>query len=276
MRFGLEIDNDWLPRRPRRYRALFLSDMHLGNRGCQSDRLSDFLRNHEAETIYLVGDIVDGWRLGSKWYWPPAHNDVVQILLRAAHKGIRLVYIPGNHDAFLREFYGTHFGGVEVVEQAVHVAADGRRYLVIHGDGFDAALKHIQRLAFLSGSAICATSAVNGMLNVARRCLGLSHWSLSQWAKLKVKHATNYLSGFEQGLADLAHRHQVDGVICGHVHHATIHDELGIRYINCGDWIESCTAVAEHINGSFEIVSWQNAGGSRGDRAVMVSEAHPA
>ena len=161
------------------------------------------------------------------------------------------------------------------MEQAVHVAADGRRYLVIHGDSFDSALKHTQRFAFLSGSAIRATSAVNGVLNIARRCLGLSHWSLSQWAKLKVKHATNYLTDFEQGLADLANRHQVDGVICGHVHHAAIHDELGIRYINCGDWIDSCTAVAEHGNGSFEIVSWQDMS-SRGDRAVMVSEAHPA
>jgi UDP-2,3-diacylglucosamine pyrophosphatase LpxH len=275
MRFGLEIDNDGLPNRPRRYRALFLSDMHLGSRGCQSDRLADFLRNHEAETIYLVGDIVDGWRLGSKWYWPAAHNEIVQILLRAARRGVRIVLTPGNHDAFLRDFYGTHFGGVEVVEQTVHVAADGRRYLVIHGDTFDQALKHTQRLAFLGGSAARATAAINGGLNFARRLLGLSHWSLSQWAKLKVKNATNYLSDFEQGLATLAHRHHVDGVVCGHVHHATIHDDLGVRYINCGDWIESCTAVAEHSNGSFEIVSWHDRG-ARQDRTVMVSEARPA
>src|SRR5262245_2370421 len=275
MRFALEIDSDWLPRRPRRYRALFLSDMHLGSRGCQSERLVDFLRNNEAETIYLVGDIVDGWRLGSKWYWPVAHDQIVQILLRAAHRGVRIVYIPCNHDGFLRDFYGTQFGGVEVAESPVHVAADGRRYLVIPGDSFDAALKHTQRLAFLSGSAVRATSAVNRVLNLARRWLGLSHWSLSQWAKLKVKHVTNYLSDFEQSLADLAHRHVVDGVICGHVHHAAIHDDLGVRYINCGDWIESCTAVAEHGNGSFELVSWQDVG-PRGDRAVIVSEAHPA
>ncbi len=275
MRFGLEIDNDGLPNRPRRYRALFLSDMHLGSRGCQSDRLADFLRNHEADTIYLVGDIVDGWRLGSKWYWPAAHNEIVQILLRAARRGVRIVLTPGNHDAFLRDFYGTHFGGVEVVEQTVHVAADGRRYLVIHGDTFDQALKHTQRFAFLGGSAVRATTAINGGLNFTRRLLGLSHWSLSQWAKLKVKNATNYLSDFEQGLAALAHRHHVDGVICGHVHHATIHEDLGVRYINCGDWIESCTAVAEHNNGSFEIVTWHDRG-ARQDRAIMVSEARPA
>jgi UDP-2,3-diacylglucosamine pyrophosphatase LpxH len=275
MRFGLEIDNDWLPRRPRRYRALFLSDLHLGSRGCQSERLVDFLRGHEAEIIYLVGDIVDGWRLGSKWYWPAAHNEILQILLRSARRGVRIVYIPGNHDAFLRDFYGTHFGGVEVVESAVHVAADGRRYLVIHGDNFDAALRHTQRFAFLGGSVVRATSAINSLLNFARRCLGLSHWSLSQWAKLKVKHATNYLSDFEQSLAELAHRHEVDGVICGHVHHAAIHDDLGIRYINCGDWIESCTAVAEHGNGAFELVSWQDRSTHDG-RAVLVSEARPA
>jgi UDP-2,3-diacylglucosamine pyrophosphatase LpxH len=275
MRFGLEIDNDGLPHRPHRYRALFLSDMHLGSRGCQSERLFDFLRNHEADTVYLVGDIVDGWRLGSKWYWPAAHNEILQILLRAARRGARIVYLPGNHDAFLREFCGTHFGGVEVAEQAVHVAADGRRYLVVHGDSFDPALKHTQRLAFLGGSAVRATSAINGLLNLARRSVGLSHWSLSQWAKLKVKHATNYLTDFEQGLAELAHRHGVEGVICGHVHHAAIHEELGIRYINCGDWIESCTAVAEHGNGRFEIVHWHDRG-SRGNRTVLVSEARPA
>jgi UDP-2,3-diacylglucosamine pyrophosphatase LpxH len=275
MRFGLEIDNDWLPRRPRRYRALFLSDLHLGSRGCQSERLVDFLRSHEAEIIYLVGDVIDGWRLGSKWYWPAAHNEILQILLRAARRGVRIVYIPGNHDAFLRDFYGTHFGGIEVVESAVHVAADGRRYLVIHGDNFDAALRHTQRLAFLGGSAVRATSAINSLLNLARRGLGLSHWSLSQWAKLKVKHATNYLSDFEQSLAELAHRREVDGVICGHVHHAAIHDDLGIRYINCGDWIESCTAVAEHGNGAFELVSWQDWSTHDG-HAVLVSEARPA
>ncbi len=180
MQFGFEIDNnDWLPARPRRYRALFLSDIHLGSRGCQGDQLLDFLRNHEGETIYLVGDIVDGWRLGSKWYWPMAHNEVVQILLRAARRGMRIVYIPGNHDAFLRDFYGTNFGGVAVVEQAVHLAADGRRYLVVHGDSFDTALRHTQRFAFLGSSATRATSAINGLLNVTRRVMGLSHWSLS-------------------------------------------------------------------------------------------------
>jgi UDP-2,3-diacylglucosamine pyrophosphatase LpxH len=260
---------------PARHRAIFLSDVHLGTRGCQAELLLDFLRKNESEYLYLVGDIVDGWRLGSKWYWPAAHNEILQILLRAARRGVRIVYIPGNHDAFLRNFYGTHFGGVEVVESAVHVAADGRRYLVVHGDSFDSALRHTQRLAFLGGSAVRAASAINSLLNLARRGLGLSHWSLSQWAKLKVKHATNYLSAFEQGLGELAQRREVDGVICGHVHHAAIHDDLGIRYINCGDWIESCTAVAEHGNGAFELVSWSDRG-SRGDRAVLVSEAHPA
>ena len=201
MRFGFEIDNnDWLPARPRRYRALFLSDIHLGSRGCQGDRLLDFLRNHEGETIYLVGDIVDGWRLGSKWYWPMAHNEVVQILLRAARRGMRIVYIPGNHDAFLRDFYGTNFGGVAVVEQAVHLAADGRRYLVVHGDSFDTALRHTQRFAFLGSSATRATSAINGLLNVTRRVMGLSHWSLSSGPSSSSRMRTNYLKRFRTGL----------------------------------------------------------------------------
>ena len=225
-------------------------------------------------TLSAISSTVGG--SGSKWYWPPAHNESSKFCCAPPIEGCASVYIPGNHDAFLREFYGTHFGGVEVVEQAVHVAADGRRYLVIHGERFDAALKHTSVSRSWAARPSGRRPPSMAMLNVARRCLGLSHWSLSQWAKLKVKHATNYLSDFEQGLADLAHRHQVDGVICGHVHHATIHDELGVRYMNCGDWIESCTAVAEHGNGSFEIVTWQNAAGSRGDRTVMVSEARPA
>ena len=187
---------------PRRVRTLFLSDIHLGTRGCQADRLLDFLRHYEAETIYLVGDIVDGWQLRSAWYWPQLHNDVVQKLLRQARKGVRLFYIPGNHDEFLRDYYGTHFGGIEVLEDAIHVAADGKRYLIVHGDLFD----------------------VITLAAEARRRGGL------------------------------------DGVICGHIHHAVIRDDLGLRYINCGDWVESCTAVVEHFNGQFEIVRWVGPG----------------
>ena len=230
----------------RLFRTLFISDVHLGARGCQAERLLDFLRYHDAETIYLVGDIVDGWQLRSGWYWPQPHNDVVQKLLRKARKGARLVYLPGNHDEFLRDYYGTHFGGIEVVETAIHEAADGRRYLVVHGDVFDMVVKHARWLALLGDTAYDFAILVNRYFNAMRRRLGFSYWSLSQWAKHKVKNAVNYIGAFEQTLAAEAQRRDVDGVICGHIHHAVIHDNFGIRYMNCGDWVESCTALAEH------------------------------
>ena len=216
----------------RLFRTLFISDVHLGARGCQAERLLDFLRYHDAETIYLVGDIVDGWQLRSGWYWPQPHNDVVQKLLRKARKGARVICLPGNHDEFLRDYYGTHVGGIEVVETATHQGADGRRYLVVHGDVFDLVVKHARWLALLGDTAYDFAILVNRYFNVARRRLGFSYWSLSQWAKHKVKNAVNYIGAFEQTLAAEAHRRHVDGVICGHIHHAVIHDDFGIRYIS--------------------------------------------
>ncbi len=240
----------------RHYRALFISDVHLGTRGCQAERLLDFLRDHDADTIYLVGDIVDGWALRQSWYWPSAHNDVVQKLLRKARKGARMIYIPGNHDEFLRDFFGTHFGGVEVVANAPHVAADGRRYHVTHGDQFDLVVRYARWLALLGDHAYRFALVLNTTFNVVRRRLGLPYWSLSQWAKLKVKNAVNYIGEFETALATEAERHHADGVICGHIHHAAMRAFGGVRYINCGDWVESCSAVVEHPDGRFEILSW--------------------
>ena len=241
---------------PQRYRTLFLSDVHLGARGCQADKLLDFLRWHEADTIYLVGDIVDGWALRSGWYWPQEHNDVVQKLLRKARKGARMIYVPGNHDEFMRDYYGTHFGGIEVVENAVHTAGDGRRYLVIHGDLFDLVVTQARWLALLGDKAYDFAITLNRVFNAVRRRLGFGYWSLSQWAKLKVKNAVNFIGHYEQTIAAEAKRHGVDGVICGHIHHPIIRDDASCRYINCGDWVESCTAVVEHFDGRFEIIRW--------------------
>lgn len=240
----------------RHYRALFISDVHLGSKGCQAERLLDFLKHHEAEHIYLIGDIVDGWQLRSGWYWPQSHNDVVQKLLRKARKGARVTYVPGNHDEFLRDYYGTHFGGIEVVETAIHAGADGRRYLVIHGDLFDLIVTQARWLALLGDKAYEVAIAANRIFNAARRRLGFPYWSLSQWAKLKVKNAVNYIGEFERTLADEARRHGAEAVICGHIHHAAIRDIFGMRYVNCGDWVESCTAIAEHADGRLEIVTW--------------------
>jgi UDP-2,3-diacylglucosamine pyrophosphatase LpxH len=241
---------------PLRVRTLFLSDIHLGTRDCQAEKLVDFMRHYEADTIYLVGDIVDGWQLKAAWYWPQAHNDVVQKLLRQARKGTRVFYIPGNHDEFLRDYCGTHFGGIEVLEDAIHVGADGRRYLVVHGDLFDVVIRHARWLALLGNHAYEAAIRLNTYFNVVRRTLGLTYWSVSQWAKLRVKNAVNFIGEYEQVLAAEAHRRNVDGVICGHIHHAIIRTISGFRYVNCGDWVESCTAVVEHFDGAMEVVGW--------------------
>lgn len=244
----------------KRVRTLFISDIHLGTRGCQADRLLDFMRHYDADTIYLVGDIVDGWQLKLGWYWPQTHNDVVQKFLRKARKGARLFYIPGNHDEFLRDYYGTHFGGIEVVENAIHLGVDGRRYLVIHGDLFDVVIRHARWLALLGNHAYDLAIWLNTYFNAMRRAFGLTYWSLSQWAKLKVKNAVNFIGEYERTLAAEAHRRSVDGVICGHIHHATISNASGLCYINCGDWVESCTAAVENFDGTFEIVRWISRG----------------
>lgn len=245
----------------RRFRSIFISDVHLGTKGCQADTLIDFLRCHDADTIYLVGDIFDGWQLRSTWYWPQSHSDVIQKLLRKARKGTRLVYVPGNHDEMLRSYYGTHFGGIEVVEQAIHVAPDGKRYLVLHGDLFDAVMKHARWLAFAGDTAYTAAIFINTFFNRIRRMWGLGYWSLSQWAKLKVKTAVNFIGEFENALVLEANRHNTAGIICGHIHHAAIRQMHGLFYINCGDWVESCTAICESSSGEFEIVAWKSGQG---------------
>ncbi len=239
-----------------RVRTLFLSDLHLGTKGCQAGALLDFLKRYDADVIYLVGDIIDGWRLKAGWHWPQAHNDVVQKLLRKVRKGARLIYVPGNHDEFLRDYVGHNFGGVEIVDQAIHETANGQRLLVIHGDQFDLVVRHARWLALLGDGAYSAALAVNTVINLVRRRIGLTYWSLSAWAKLKVKNAVNFISDFETFLAAEARKQGADGVVCGHIHHAADRDMAGVRYVNTGDWVESCTAVVEHYDGALELVRW--------------------
>lgn len=242
--------------KPKHFRTLFLSDFHLGTVGCQAELLVDFLRDHDAEKIYLVGDIVDGWRLKRGWYWPQAHNDVVQKLLRKGRKGSEIIYIPGNHDEFLRDFLGTHFGGVDVRDRDLHETADGRKLLVIHGDQFDVVVRHAKWLAHFGDWAYMAALRSNIAVNAVRRRLGFPYWSLSKWAKLKVKEAVNFIGEFEQALSGEAARVGADGVVCGHIHHAVIGMREGIEYINTGDWVESCTAVVENHDGTLELIDW--------------------
>lgn len=241
---------------PHIYRTIFISDVHLGTRGCRAEELLDFLRWNDAETIYLVGDFIDGWQLRYGWHWPQSHNDVVQKLLRKGRKGSRLIYVPGNHDEFLRDYYGRHIGGVEVAEHAIHTAADGRRYVVTHGDQFDLVVQNVRWLAFLGDHTYTFALAVNTALNWCRRRLGLPYWSISKWAKARVKNAINYIGEFEKTLSFEAGRYQTHGVICGHIHHAAIRRIADVLYVNCGDWVESCSGVVEHFNGELEIISW--------------------
>lgn len=241
---------------PVRVRTLFLSDLHLGTRGCQAGLLLSFLKDYDADTIYLVGDIVDGWQLRSGWYWPQEHNDVVQKLLRKVRKGARIVYLPGNHDEFLRDYVGTSFGGIELAETAIHEAADGKRYLVIHGDQFDMVVRHSRWLAHLGDGAYTLALSLNTLINKVRRRLGLSYWSLSAWAKLRVKNAVSFIGRFETILAEEARRQGADGVICGHIHHAADRPIGDLRYLNTGDWVESCTGLVEHYDGRIEVLHY--------------------
>jgi UDP-2,3-diacylglucosamine pyrophosphatase LpxH len=240
----------------RRYRAVFISDVHLGTRGCQAELLLDFIRHMECETLYLVGDIIDGWKLKGGWFWPQSHNDVLQKILRLARKGVRVVYVPGNHDDRVRDFCGIHFGGVVVARDAIHETADGRRFLVTHGDEFDGVVQHARWLAVLGDQAYRALLAANTLFNRARRRLGFGYWSLSAFLKTKVKNALQFIENFEAAIAEEARRRGVDGVICGHIHKAEMREIDGLLYVNDGDWVESCTALVEHEDGALEILEW--------------------
>lgn len=240
----------------RRYRTVFVSDVHLGTRGCQAEMLLDFIRHMECDTLYLVGDIVDGWKMKSGWYWPQSHNDVVQKILRLARKGVNVVYIPGNHDDRIRDFCGIHFGGVVVARDAIHEGADGRRFLVTHGDEFDGVVQHAKWLAFLGDYSYRALLSANTLFNRVRRRMGFGYWSLSAFLKTKVKNALHFIENFEGAVAEEARRRGVDGVICGHIHKAEMRQIEDILYINDGDWVESCTALVEHMDGRMEILEW--------------------
>ena len=241
-----------------RYRAIFVSDMHLGTRGCQSQLILDFLRHNDADTFYLVGDIIDGWRMRASFYWPQSHNDVVQKLLRKVRRGAKMIFVPGNHDEFARQFIGLTFGGIEIQRNSKYTTADGRCFLVTHGDEFDVVVRHSKWLAFLGDWAYDFAIFVNTHFNRLRRTLGFPYWSFSAWAKLKVKNAVNFIGSFETALAEEARRRGADGVICGHIHHPVIRDVDGITYVNTGDFVESCSFVVEHPDGRLEVKRWSS------------------
>lgn len=241
------------------YRAIWISDTHLGTPGCQAASLLSFLKHNDSETLYLVGDIIDGWQLRKSWYWPQSHNDVVQKVLRSARKGRKVIYIPGNHDEQARQFDGLFFGGIPIVQEAVHTLKDGRRLLVVHGDEYDNVIRYAKWLAFLGDTLYNWALALNRVYNKIRIKLGYPYWSLSQYLKFKVKNAVNFILDFEEQLVKVARDRGFNGVVCGHIHHAEIKDVDGILYCNDGDWVESLTALVETHEGELQIIHWHQA-----------------
>ena len=244
------------PHRVHHHRTIWISDIHLGTRGCKADLLLDFLERNECGTLYLVGDIIDGWRLSRAWYWHPSHNAVIDEILRKASAGTRVVYVPGNHDEVLRDYVGHRLAGVEVSYEAVHETADGRKLLVMHGDHFDGVVTYARWLAVAGDRAYAMALRLNDVLARLRRQFGMPYWSLSQWLKMQVKNAVEYIGRFEDAVAREAERRGVDGVVCGHIHKAEMRRIGRILYCNDGDWVESCTALAEDQNGTLNILYW--------------------
>ena len=241
-----------------RYRTLWVSDVHLGTPGCKAEHLVDFLKNNECDTLYLVGDIIDGWKLKGNFFWPQEHTNVIRKILTKSNRGTKVYYVTGNHDDFLRKFvnYRLEIGNIRVVNEALHTTADGRRLLVTHGDHFDVITRYHKWIAMAGDAIYGGTMQFNFWFNRARSLLGMRYWSLSAFAKQHVKTAVNVISNFEDSLARECKRRRLDGVICGHIHHAEIREMHGVTYMNCGDWVESCTALAEDKNGKISIINW--------------------
>lgn len=239
-----------------RFRTVFISDVHLGFRGCSAEYLLDFLKSIETDTLYLVGDIVDLWSLKKSFFWPQAHNNVIRTILGMAKRGTRVVYIPGNHDSVFRDYDGMEFGNVEIRREAIHETADGRRFLVLHGDEFDGVIKASPLLKAVGDRAYALILALNRCVNFFRRRFGFPYWSIAAYLKYKAKTAVNYIANFERALADEAKRRNVHGLVCGHIHRAEITEIDGVLYCNDGDWVESCTTLTEDFNGRLALLRW--------------------
>jgi len=257
---GFPDGKPYIPEAPldqrRTYRTIWISDVHLGTKGCNAEMLIDFLDNVDSETMFLVGDIIDGWRLKKKFYWPATHNDIVWRILKRAKRGTRIIYIPGNHDEMFRQFTGLSFGGVEIRRSAFHDTADGRRLMVLHGDEFDTVMLAHRWLAFVGDALYGMMMGLNVWVNWFRQKLDLPYWSLSKVAKHKVKNAVEFISRYEELVSRAASERGVDGVVCGHIHTAEIRRIDDIVYYNDGDWVEGCTALVEHLDGTMEILHW--------------------
>lgn len=239
---------------PKRVRTAWISDIHLGTRGSNAAMLLDFLREYECETLYIVGDLIDIWAMRRARYWPQAHNDVIQKILRKARKGTQVIYIPGNHDDLIGQYLG-RYGEITIQKRAIHRTADGRRILVIHGHELDTVVQNVRWLAFAGDLGYTFLLSLNPLINFVRRRFGLGYWSLSAAVKARVKDAVSFIGKFEDAIAKYAQKYRVEGVLCGHIHSAAIKQIGNVSYYNCGDWVESCTALVERMDGRIEIVS---------------------
>ncbi|HEC12578.1 MAG TPA: UDP-2,3-diacylglucosamine diphosphatase [Acidiferrobacteraceae bacterium] len=242
--------------KPLKFRSIWISDIHLGHRACKAEFLLDFLKHTRCEQLYLVGDVIDLWNMKNGWYWPQSHNNVIRSILGKAKRGTKVTYIPGNHDEMFRNYTNTSFGEVDIVAEAIHETADGRQLLVLHGDEFDSIVKHNKSIAHLGSQAYDFLLWVNHYIDMFRRKLGFPYWSLATYLKHKVKNAVKYISNFEKAVIHEARRRKVDGLVCGHIHKAAIKEYEGILYCNDGDWVESCSALVEHHDGTLEILNW--------------------
>ena len=249
-------DSPGMKRDPLHFRTIWISDLHLGTPRCQAKRLLEFLHATESDTLYLVGDIIDGWQLKRRWYWEQSHNNVVQTVLKKAKKGTNVIFVPGNHDEAIRQFINLDFGGIKIRDELVHTTANGKRMLVLHGDRFDGVIACAKWIAYVGDNLYSVVLEFNRWFNSWRARAGLPYWSLSQYLKSKVKNAVNYINSFEDALAAEAAKRGLDGVICGHIHTPEIRNVNGITYCNDGDWVESLSALVEDPSGELRLVTW--------------------
>ena len=255
----------------RRVRTAWVSDLHLGTYTSNAGAFLRFLRTHEIETLYIVGDLIDVWQLRRGIYWPQEHNDVIQKILRAARKGTRVIYIPGNHDEFVTRFAG-HYGNISIEERAIHTTADGRRILVMHGHELDTVVQNVRWLAFAGDLGYQFLLSLNPALNFVRRLFGRGYWSLSAYAKKRVKDAVNFIGAFEEAIVRYAERFEVEAVVCGHIHSAAIRQLGPITYYNCGDWVETCSALIENHDGSIELLRFDPSESSHPSHSSPVAD----
>lgn len=256
------------------FRSVFVSDVHLGYHGCRAELLLSFLRNTRTEQLYLVGDIVDLESLQNQFCWPQAHSDVVRTLLGKATHGTRVIYIPGNHDHQFREYCGLRFGNVEVRRRCLHTTADGKRYLVTHGDEYDARVALNPLVSWVGDWLYRQMMFVHSQMNQVRLKLDMGYWSLATFLKQRSGTAQRYIDRYKDAVTAVASRRRLDGVICGHIHRPEQDHRNGIAYINDGDWVENCTALVEYQDGRFELINWpERLATSGGQGALPLSHA---